>query len=521
MSERAKAWLQRSMELFALEFVMPKDARRLRTTVEAGVLEGRIRDGVASFLGVPYAAPPFGPNRMRPPQPVVPWQGIRDAGRMGPTAPKGDYPLPFQPLFPEVEIEGDECLNLNIWTPDPGASGLPVLVWVHGGSFVNGSNSLPEYDGAAFARSGVVCAAINYRLAAEGFLFFDDRAANLGLQDQVAALEWVRDNIAAFGGDPGNVTVAGESAGAMSVTTLLAMPSAAGLFARAITQSGAAAHTLAPEQGLTVSHLLAEALGVPATRDAVAAVPLERLVQAAAELVVEVQTNADPAKWGSLALSKLPFAPVIDGAVLPVHPLDAARAGSSAAVPLLTGWNRDEARLFVVPTNLLHAIDEPTLIAAAGAYGVGTESVDVYRAARPGASAGDLLAAVITDWFYAIPALRYAEARAASGAGPTWVYRFDHLEPADNHGLGACHGSEVPFVFRSEGDDSVRARIGDRPSPSAAATAHEAWTSFAREGTPGWDPYDTTRRPTALIAEKVHVADDPARDERRVWDGIR
>ncbi|GAA2330088.1 carboxylesterase/lipase family protein [Streptomyces violaceusniger] len=500
---------------------MSRDAYSPRVSVDDGTLEGRLRDGVASFLGVPYAAPPFGPNRMRPPQPVVPWRGVRDAGRMGPTVPKGDYPLAFRRLFPEVEIEGEECLNLNVWTPDPGASGLPVLVWIHGGSFVNGSNSVAAYDGSAFARSGVVCVAINYRLAAEGFLFLDDGAANLGLQDQVAALEWVRDNISAFGGDPGNVTVAGESAGGMSIATLLAMPSATGLFARAVTQSGAAAHTLTPEQGLTVSSLLAEALGAPVTRDAIAAVPLDRLVHAAAELVVEVQTNADPAKWGSLALSKLPFAPVVDGTVLPVHPLDAARAGTSAPVPLLTGWNRDENRLVLVPTNMLDAIDEPTLLAAAGAYGLGPEAMETYRAARPGASPGDLLAAVTTDWFYAVPALRYAEARTAGGAGPTWVYRFDHLEPTDNHGLGACHATEVPFVFRTEDHDSVRALIGDHPSPTAATTAHEAWVSFAREGTPGWEPYDTTRRPTALIAEKLCVVDDPAPDERHAWDGIR
>ncbi|MGV9855349.1 carboxylesterase/lipase family protein [Streptomyces sp. NPDC003442] len=500
---------------------MSKDVHGPRVTVEGGTVEGRLLEGVASFLGVPYAAQPFGSNRMRPPQPVVPWQGVRDAGRMGPTAPKGDYPPAFRRLFLEVEIEGEECLNLNVWTPDPKVSGLPVLVWIHGGSFANGSNSVAAYDGSAFARSGVVCVAINYRLAAEGFLFLGDGAANLGLQDQVAALEWVRDNIAAFGGDPGNVTVAGESAGAMSIATLLAMPSAAGLFARAITQSGAAANTITAEQGLAVSNLLAEALDVPATRDAIAAVPLDRLVRAAAEAVTEVQTNADPAKWESLAGSGLPFAPVIDGTVLPAHPLDAARAGTSAPVPLLTGWNRDENRLVLVGMNMLDAIDESTLLAAAGAYGLGPEAVEIYRAARPGATPADLFAALSTDSSYALPALRYAEARIAGGTGPTWVYRFDHLEPTDNHGFGACHASEVPFVFRTEGHDSVRALIGDHPSPTAAATAHEVWVSFAREGTPGWEPYDTTRRPTALISEKVRVVDDPAPDERHAWDGIR
>ena len=194
-----------------------------------GMVRGRVESGVAAFLGIPYAAPPFGPNRMLPPQPVPAWAGERDATSFGPTVPKGDYPPQYAPLFPEVVIPGEECLNLNVWTPAAGASGLPVLVWIHGGSFMNGSGSVGAYDGAAFARDGVVCVTINYRLAAEGFLFLGDGIANLGLLDQVAALRWVQENIAAFGGDPGRVTVAGESAGAMSVTTLLSMPLASGL----------------------------------------------------------------------------------------------------------------------------------------------------------------------------------------------------------------------------------------------------------------------------------------------------
>ena len=222
--------------------------------VTGGRIRGTDEGGISRFLGVPYAAAPFGERRMAPPQPVEPWDGVRDATAYGPTCPKGDYPPQYQPLLPEQVIPGDECLNLNVWTPstalEADGGGLPVLVWIHGGSFMNGSGSVLEYDGAAFARDGVVCVTINYRLAAEGFLFteadVEAGTANLGLQDQVAALKWVQENIAAFGGDPARVTAAGESAGAMSVTTLLAMPSARGLFRRAITQSGAAAHTAHP-----------------------------------------------------------------------------------------------------------------------------------------------------------------------------------------------------------------------------------------------------------------------------------
>src|SRR6266702_2952600 len=346
-----------------------------------GAVRGRSgtgASGVAAFLGIPYAAPPFGPNRMRPPQPVPAWAGEREATAFGPTVPKGDYPPQYAPLFPEEVIPGEDCLNLNVWTPDPGAGGLPVLVWLHGGSFMNGS---------AFARDGVVCVTINYRLAAEGFLFLGDGIANLGLLDQLAALRWVQENIAAFGGDPGRVTVAGEAAGAVSVTTLLSMPLAAGLFGRAIAQSGAGAHTLTADEGRMVAGYLAEALGVPPDRDSIKAVPLDKLVQAASDLVVEVQTTPDPARWGQLTLSLLPFAPTVDGSVLPAAPLDSLSAGQGGNVPLLIGSNRDEARLFLVAAATIDLIDEPTLAAVAGAYGLSPEALAVYRAIRPATSA--------------------------------------------------------------------------------------------------------------------------------------
>src|SRR3984957_19314545 len=256
-----------------------------------GAIRGTIDAGTAAFLGIPYGARRLGANRVRAPQPAAQWDGERAAGAFGPTAPKGDYPPQYAPLFPEVVIPGEDCLNLNVWTPDPNAAGLPVLVWIHGGSFMNGSSSVAEYNGAAFARDGVVCVTINYRLAAEGFLFLDDGDANLGLLDQLAALRWVQGNISAFGGDPARVTVAGESAGAMSVTTLLSMPLSRGLFTQAIAQSGAGAPTLTAAEGRTVAGYLAKALGVPADRESIKAVPLDQLVRAASDLVVEVQTN--------------------------------------------------------------------------------------------------------------------------------------------------------------------------------------------------------------------------------------
>src|ERR1700736_5993278 len=242
-----------------------------------GAVRGRTAEGVAIFKGIPYAAPPSGAYRFRPPQPAEPWDGVRDALNYGPTVTKPPYFPPFDVLLPEPAIAGEDCLNLNIWTPDPGKAGLPVMVWIHGGAFANGTGAIATYDGSRFARDGVVCVTINYRLGVDGFLFLGDGTANFGLLDQVAALQWVQENIRAFGGDPARVTIFGESAGAFSVATLLSMPRAKGLFQRAIAQSGAAQHTSSLATAQMVGRNLADKLGVAATMPSIAAVSLDLL----------------------------------------------------------------------------------------------------------------------------------------------------------------------------------------------------------------------------------------------------
>ncbi len=491
------------------------------TLSHGGTVAGGSDGTVASVLGIPYAAPPFGSGRLRAPQPLAPWTGIRGATRHGPTAPKGQYPEYVRHLLPEIEIPGDECLNVAVWAPADGlaepGSRHPVVVWIHGGSFLQGSNALPEYDGAAFARDGLVCVGINYRLGVEGFLELPDADTNRALRDMIAALYWVREEIAGFGGDPARVTVAGESAGAMAVAPLLAAPSAQGLFSRAILHSGAASHTKTPEQAARLTAALGATIGRPATRAALAELSPRQLIAATAEMFERAWNAAAASDLAPLALRQLPLAPVVDGDVLPEDPLTAAGHGAGAGVPVLLCRTRDEARLFLVPNRALDRVDDGVLERAAEElYGLGPDGLAVYRAERPGCSPADVLVDIYTDRLYLLPATRLAEARAAAGA-TTWMARFDAVALKDNGGLGSCHASDLPFAFATIDLPVVRPRIGMAPSRAAANALHGAWVSFARDGEIDWAAYEPERRATALFSDEIAVFDDPSGAERRAW----
>ena len=481
----------------------------------AGSVRGLERDGVHAFLGIPYAAPPFGERRLRPPEPHEPWDGIREATQYGATVPKGPYPPPFDRLLPEPVVPGEDCLNLNVWTPEPSSgAALPVLVWIHGGAFVNGSGAVPQYAGHGFARDGVVCVTINYRLGADGFLYLDDGIANCGLQDQLSALEWVQENIAAFGGDPAKVTIAGESAGGMSVFTLLSLPQARGLFRGAISQSGSARVVIDRETGERIGRELARRLGVDATREAIAAVPVERLLETQAGIGLEFQLGPDPETFGPNARNHLPFEPTVDGDVLPHVPVDGLAAGEGADVTVLAGWNAEEHRLFLVPTGIAPMVDEAMLAIIAAGHGLDPgAALAVYRAQLPDATPGELLISLSTDALFRIPTIRAAEARFAA-ARPTFLYEFAWR--TDVEGLGACHALEIPFVFdalESEGE----ALTGLDGPQSLADEMHGAWVRFASTGDPGWLPYTPERRAAMRFDLESSQFDDPAAAERQVW----
>jgi para-nitrobenzyl esterase len=484
-----------------------------------GKLRGRFSKGVTAFKGVPFAAPPFGANRLRPPKPVEPWEGVRDAFEFGPKSPQVAYPLGIADALAELVGPGEDCLTLNVWTPETGAAGRPVMVWIPGGMFeFHATGASVFYDGGRFARDGVVCVTLGYRVGAEGFLYLGDGLANLGLLDQIAALKWVRENIAAFGGDPGQVTIFGESAGGMSVATLLTMPRARGLFRRAIVESGNTPNVTSAATAERIGRRLAALLGVDASREAIAATAPERVLQAQTLLRNELIARPDPAFWGEVALSSLPWAPTVDGEILPEPPIEAIRADAASDMELLVGSNTEETRLFLLSDGSIDRITEEALSRLAAAYGLSAEGLNAYRAAYPGASAGDLFSAIQTDWYWRIPALRMADAHAAKARAATFMYEFAWRSPQMGGRLGAAHGVEIAFVFDTLGL-GTEPMLGRDPPQPLADDMHRAWVSFAVTGDCGWPQYDPLRRSTMRFDLTSKVVNNPLGPALAFWKG--
>ncbi|KAM0429633.1 hypothetical protein ACHAPT_006238 [Fusarium lateritium] len=487
---------------------------------ESGDVRGRAADGVNTFKGVPFAAPPFGPNHLRPPQSPESWEGVRDALTFGPKPPQVPYPPGISEALAELVGPGEDCLTLNIWTPGLGAASRPVMVWIPGGMFeFHATGAGAYYDGSSFARDGVVFVSINYRVGAEGFLYLGNGASNLGLLDQVAALEWVRRNIAAFGGDPGKVTIFGESAGAMSVATLLAVPRAKGLFHRAIIQSGNSPKVNSAATSKRIGQRLAEILGIEAGWGAVAATSTDRILEAQGKLRDELQSRPDPTLWGEVALSFLPWAPIVDGDVLPEHPIDAIRAGAAADIHLMVGSNTQETRLFFLSNGSIDHITEEAVSAMAGAYGLSPEGVEAYRALHPEASAGELLSAIQTDWYWRVPAVRFADAHAAATRAATYMYEFAWPSPQMGGRLGAAHSVEIAFAFDTLllGTEPL---LGPTPPQALADEMHRAWVAFATTGDPAWPKYDPSRRATMHFDLDSRVVEDPLKEALELWEKV-
>ncbi len=478
----------------------------------SGPVQGRVKDDVLLFAGIPYAAAPIGDRRFKSAVPPISWEAVRAATKFGPAAPQ----IPSGGMTDNAPVQWNEdCLFLNVCTPALDGQKRPVLFWIHGGGYRTGQGAIPWYNGHSFARNGdIVVVSINYRMGIFGFTDLSRFGADYatsginGILDQIVALQWVKNNIAAFGGDPDQVTIAGESAGAFAVSTLLGSPRAEGLFKRAIPQSGGAQHTLSAESGeMVTDHLLAE----------MASDQIEPLLAASAEELLEVQGRIDRAvQRGDLSIgSRLsPFYPVEGSAVLPVSPLKAIQDGSSQHVDVLIGSNKDEASLFI-----MKEVSADKLAGEVAGYGGGAALLEPYRARLPGANSTELSIALSTDYSFRIPAIRLAEARDSQDV-KTWMYLFNWESRLAR--LKATYALEIPFVFNNLDKPGVDAFVGPGESPQPLADVmHAAWTGFIREGSPGWTAFDLERRTTMCFDTVSTTQQDPDKETRKAWHGLR
>ena len=471
-------------------------------TTSAGAVRGVTEGGVSRFLGIPYAAAPVGENRFVAPKPPIPWGGVRDAREAGPTAPQivRDFPgLDIKPLIGAGWVKGDDYLTVNVWTPDPKAKGLPVMVFIHGGGFALGTGYVPVQDGTAFAKSGVVLMSINYRLGVEGFLAIPGAPTNLGLRDQIAALHWIKANAAAFGGDPANITVFGESAGAMSVADLVASPLAQGLFQKAIIESGHGSMTRPIKVAERLTTKLAKALGITPDVKGFSSLTLEQSIAAvekAQSPTFRVNLRDREGREPAYGISK--FLPVHGDDVLPDPPLEALKKGVGKDIHVLIGANAEEMNLYFVPTGVREKINTPM------AWFVMSRSVQnawailkAYGVGKGRAKAGDAMTRAMTDLVFRYPTRLYA----AAHKGRTHLYDFAWRSQAWNGELGACHGIEIPFAFNTlaclSGSQGL---LGDSPPQALADSVHKVWVDFGASGTLPWPEYEPATRQVYALA---------------------
>jgi len=476
-----------------------------------GTLRGTTEGGVNVWRGVAYAEQPVGQRRFQAPAPLVPWSDIRDAVDHGPLPPQGRSFVGGGRDDPKIRDEA--CLTLTVWSPEPGAS-LPVMVWIPGGAFVYGAGQLQLYNGNRLAANGnVVVVNVTYRLGVFGGFELGDLGPgfddNLALRDQVAALQWVRDNIASFGGDPDRVTVFGESAGATSVLALLASPLADGLFSRAIAQSPALPLIADRETRARQARTFVERLGVPV--DEVKSLPQRRLRRAAGQLQGESAANTPTLAYG--------LTHGVDS--LPWHPVDAARRGAASTIPLIVGTNSHEASMFawgkppMLPTT-------PPMVEAYVARAA-PEARDRLLAAYPDYPRRRALIAFGSDTMFCAPTWAFADAYSAHA--PTYVYRFDHAAWSLRLlGLGATHGSEIVHIQHSYGSYLGRKvhPLGRRVQPSVGRRMQRTWLDFATtELDDDWPRYDATSRRTRVIrSTRDDTVADPDAIRRTAWEGL-
>jgi para-nitrobenzyl esterase len=529
LARSRREFLKQSAALTALSagtWWCPAAAQEVRH-IEAATTFGRVRGvdagGIKTFKGIPYGASTAGAGRFRPPTDPAAWTGVRDALTYGPSAPQREPGATRAESATGVAAanlppEGEDCLVLNVWTPAVGdGRQRPVLFWCHGGGFVTGSGSSPVTDGTHLARRGdVVVVSINHRLNVLGFTHLAElggsdyaQSGDVGMLDIVHALEWVRANIAEFGGDAGNVTIFGQSGGGRKVATLLAMPPAKGLFHRAIIESGATIELVAPEQAARVARELLQELGLqPRQWRELQRAPLATLMSAYFATVRRM--NVDQMTMG--------FSPTVDGTAVAQHPFHPRAAAIASDVPLIIGSTRTE--LTASADAAAFTLDDSGMRARVGELLGDAASlvIDVYSRANPGVSPSDLYFLIASDERYGAPVMKIAERRAALGRGPVYLYYFRWETPFEGGRYKAPHTVEIPFVFHNlDASPWTRDVAGAAP---LADQVSDAWLAFARSGDPNtrglprWPAFDAQRRATMVFDTTSAVADDPLREER-------
>ncbi len=496
-----------------------------------GRLRGYVDTGVHTFKGVPYGASTAGANRFMPPQKPQPWTGVRDAFDFGQRAPApvGGEPDEMLPVDPR-EAQGEDCLVMNIWTPNPSSGRRPVMVYFHGGGFASGSGSYAIYSGRELARKhDVVAISVNHRLNVFGFLYLAEyggkwaEASNAGILDGVRALEWIKENIARFGGDPGNVTIFGQSGGGQKVSTLMAMPAAKGLFHRAIVQSGAGLTGTPKAQAARTTEQLLQRLKLTSSQiDQLQTLPTKQLLDA-----IAAQPGAAPGSGGGA----LNFGPVVDGKSLPADPFQPTAPAMSASVPMIVGTTATEVTFFA-PDAQLRPIDDATLKARVKTLlrvddAKVDEMIALYRKNQPGRDNIDLFLRMSTDnSFFRAGVDTQAERKAAQNAAPVYMYRFEYYSPVREGRLKSMHCMEIPFVF----DNLEAGKVYTGISPAAQKLADQmsaAWVAFAKTGSPDhagipkWTPFTATSRPTMVFGPgQVKLVNDPGHEERLALKAI-
>ncbi|WP_439680052.1 carboxylesterase/lipase family protein [Embleya sp. MST-111070] len=477
-------------------------------TTTLGPVRGVWQDRSARFLGIPYAKPPVGDLRFAAPEVPEPWTEPLAATAYGPTAQRrgfGEGPT----IIPEPSIPGDDVLNLNVFTPDPTPdAALPVLVWIHGGGFVAGSAASPWYDGRTFNRDGVVLVSHGYRLGIEGFLHLADAPDNRAVLDWIAALRWVRDNIAAFGGDPAKVTIAGQSAGGGAVQTLMATPSAHELFRAGISVSGAVMDPQRRADGLAVAARFTARTGLPATAAALRDLSHEEL-QRLQDLVTAPED-------GAASLPELLLAPFADGELIPEDVHGAFRDGSASPAPLMLGATHHEFN-FAAELGMADAPIEAA-VGVLGSIGLSPEGTSAYLALHEGATPAGVIGQAITDSLFRAAASSIAEARAGQGR-PTWMYAFEWRSTAPMFAGQAFHCLDLPFAFDLLGAERAQDATGPDAPVALAEAMHGAWVSFVRDLDPGrsWPRYTRSGRETMVWDTTPYVAGDTLAAEREIW----